>query len=180
MNWNSHHHHVSSDCADLTYSLQLGSFLFLPSFFLPSVNVFSLYLSLSGSTLCQSLKQHFLSFLVEGNSKILSLKNNNNLWWAKKCKILLENSLYLLLVILKLSGGLYISSCTQIGYSVVFDICVGSQFLETLSPCFHMALFIRLEELRKCYLGLCAKQLKNSAQPQMRERERDKLLPVQK
>jgi hypothetical protein len=34
-----------------------------------------------------------------------------------------------------------------------------------------MALFIRLEELRKCYLGLCAKQLKNSAKAQMRERE---------
>jgi hypothetical protein len=37
-----------------------------------------------------------------------------------------------------------------------------------------MALFIRLEELRKCYLGLCAKQLKNSAQAQMRERERER------
>jgi len=37
-----------------------------------------------------------------------------------------------------------------------------------------MALFIRLEELRKWHLGLCAKQLKNSAQAQMRERERER------
>jgi hypothetical protein len=94
---------------------------------------------------------------------------------SKNCKILWENNLYFVVVILELSGGLYTSICTQIGYSVVFDICVGSQFFETLSPCFHMALFIRLEELRKCLLGVvCQAAQKLSTGSDEREREREK------